>query len=130
MPTATVSLGLPPEANLVYHLQPSMLHSRKTKLLQNKQIEGSITFCKNSRHLSRPERDTIPTMGFTRERDWFLTSSTVPVTTSEWHCLVSDLGQGTEVYTLPIKADLASSSSQDPSVPTWHILLQTLNIPA
>ena len=38
--------------------------------------------------------------------------------------------QGTEVYTLHIKADLASRFSQHPSVPIWHNLPPILNFPA
>lgn len=43
----SLSLGSPLEPNLVCHLQPSMLRSWEAKLLQNKQIEGSTTFCKS-----------------------------------------------------------------------------------
>ena len=38
------------------------------------------------------------------------------------------VSQGTEVHILHTKADLASSFSQNPSVPTWHTLFPALGL--
>jgi hypothetical protein len=46
---------------------------------------------------------------------------------TEYYCLVSDPGQGTEVHILHLKKDLASWISQHPSVPIWHTLPPTQN---